>query len=196
MNTRSALLAFASVAALGGCASRIPPVEVTRFHLSGDIARGTAVAAPASNGNVVGLEQSTYETAVGRELSRVGFAPGDTGSARYTFTANVLRDSRAALARRSPISIGIGGGTGGYGGGVGGGVSFGLGGNRSRTTTVTELSVQLRERSTGSVVWEGRAQTEAPSNAPAAQPGLAAEKLAAALFRDFPGESGRTIRVP
>ena len=49
---------------------------------------------------------------------------------------------------------------------------------------------------TGAVVWEGRAQTEAPGNAPAAQPGLAADKLARALFQDFPGESGRTITVP
>jgi hypothetical protein len=45
-------------------------------------------------------------------------------------------------------------------------------------------------------VWEGRAETQAPANAPAAQPGLAADKLASALFKDFPGESGRTITVP
>ena len=32
--------------------------------------------------------------------------------------------------------------------------------------------------------------------APAAQPSLAAAKLAEALFRGFPGESGRTITVP
>ena len=50
--------------------------------------------------------------------------------------------------------------------------------------------------SDGAVVWEGRAQTEAPGNAPSAQPGLAADKLARALFQDFPGESGRTITVP
>ena len=35
-----------------------------------------------------------------------------------------------------------------------------------------------------------------PAKAPAAQPSLAAAKLADALFKDFPGESGRTISVP
>ena len=34
------------------------------------------------------------------------------------------------------------------------------------------------------------------AKAPAAQPSLAAAKLADALFKDFPGESGRTISVP
>jgi Domain of unknown function (DUF4136) len=175
---------------LGGCAASIPPVEVTRFHLGSAIVPGPV--APASVGG--GLERGSYDAAVARELARLGFAAGGA-SARYTFSTEVTRDTREALARRSPVSIGIGGGTGGYGGGVGAGVSFGLGGNRSRETVVTRLSVQLRERGGAGVVWEGRAETEAPSNAPAAQPGLAADKLAAALFKDFPGESGRTISV-
>lgn len=45
-------------------------------------------------------------------------------------------------------------------------------------------------------VWDGTATTTARVNSPAAQPGLAAEKLADALFADFPGESGRTITIP
>ena len=56
--------------------------------------------------------------------------------------------------------------------------------------------VQIRNRADKSVIWEGRAETEAPASAPAAQPGLAADKLAAALFKDFPGVSGQTVRVP
>jgi hypothetical protein len=54
----------------------------------------------------------------------------------------------------------------------------------------------MKRASDDLVVWEGRAQTEAPNTAPAAQPGLAADKLARALFQDFPGESGRTITIP
>jgi hypothetical protein len=56
--------------------------------------------------------------------------------------------------------------------------------------------VRIKRKADGVIVWEGRAQTEAPSNAPAAQPGLAADKLSRALFSGFPGESGKTIRVP
>jgi Domain of unknown function (DUF4136) len=182
----------ASALALGGCAASIPPVQVTRFHLTGDIARDTVTAAPG----IMSLEASSYRAAVERELNRVGFPSASSDAARYVFSAEITRDTRAALARRSPVTIGIGGGTGGYGGGVGLGASFGLGGNTSREVVITQLAVQLRRRADQSVVWEGRAETEAPDNSPSAQPGLAADKLAAALFRDFPGESGRTISVP
>ena len=184
-------MTIAAVLTLGGCAASIPPVQVTRFHLGGDIARGAVTPVATSST----LERGIYDAAVARELARLGF-PANDATARYTFSTEVTRDTRAALARRSPVTIGIGGGTGGYGGGVGLGASFGLGGNRSGQTVVTRLSVQLRERGGNGVVWEGRAETEAPSNAAAAQPGLAADKLASALFRDFPGVSGRTISVP
>ena len=43
--------------------------------------------------------------------------------------------------------------------------------------------------------WEGRAEYEARAGTPDASKSGAANRLAAALFRDFPGESGRTIRV-
>lgn len=193
MRTASTALTLALLTA--GCASSIPPVEVTRFHLNGQIARAPIAPAVTTGGNVSGLERSTYDAAVARELAQAGFAPArDFVGARYNYSLEVTRDSREALARRSPISIGIGGGSfgGGFGGGIG--ANFGIGGNRSRTTVITQLAVRITERG-GSTVWEGRAETEAPSNAPAAQPGLAAEKLARALFQGFPGESGRTIRV-
>jgi Domain of unknown function (DUF4136) len=184
-------LPLAAAMTLAGCAASIPPVQVTRFHLGGQIA--PAPVAPIALNN--SLERAAYDAAVARELARLGFAAGGA-EARYTFSTDVTRDTRAAAPKRSPITIGVGGGTGGYGGGVGIGASFGLGGNKSSEIVVTRLSVQLRERSTKNVVWEGRAETEAGSGAPAAQPGLAADKLAIALFKDFPGESGRTITVP
>ncbi len=184
-------LLLSTVFALGGCAASIPPVQVTRFHLGSEIARAPVAPVIIENS----LERAAYDAAVARELARLGFAAG-TAEARYTFSSEVARETRAAAPKRSPISIGIGGGTGGYGGGVGAGVSFGLGGKKNNEIVATRLSVQLRERGGKGVVWEGRAETEAPSNAPASQPGLAADKLAKALFKDFPGESGRTISVP
>ena len=184
------LISIAALA-LGGCAATIPPVQVTRFHLSADIARAPVTADTAGTS----LERAAYDAAVARELARLGFPTGDAVS-RYIFSTEVSRDTRTALAKRSPVTIGIGGGTGGYGGGVGLGASFGLGGNRSGQTVITRLSVQLRDRAAKSVVWEGRAETEGSPSSSAGQPGLAADKLAAALFKDFPGESGRTITVP
>ena len=189
MMTRALLLSTALV--LGGCAASIPPVQVTRFHLGSDIVRAPVAPVIVETS----LERAAYDAAVARELARLGFAAG-AADARYTFSTEITRDTRAAAPKRSPVSIGIGGGTGGYGGGVGAGVSFGIGGNKSNELVLTRLAVQLRERGGAGVVWEGRAETEAPMGAPAAQPGLAADKLAAALFKDFPGESGRTISVP
>jgi hypothetical protein len=61
--------------------------------------------------------------------------------------------------------------------------------------TATLLEVGIRRRSDGTVFWEGRAVTEARSGAPEAHSTAAVARLASALFRDFPGESGRTIRV-
>jgi hypothetical protein len=192
---RIRLLALVSVLALAGCAASIPPVQVTRFHLDGTIAPGTIALSPA-----LGLERATYEAAVTRELNKLGFANADSPGARYIVAVDIQRDSRDAGPRRSPVSIGLGGGVGGggYRGGgvgVGGGISFPIGKRRSVENVFTRISVRITDRTTGATVWEGRADTTATSNAPASQPGLAADKLATALFRDFPGVSGRTVTV-
>lgn len=189
-----------SALVLSGCAASIPPVQVTRFHLDGAIAPGTIALSPA-----IGLERQTYEAAVTRELNRLGFANADSPVARYIVAVDIQRDARDSGPRRSPFSIGLGGGVGGGGGGyrggggggggVGVGVSFPVGKSRSSEIVFTRISVRMTERATGTTVWEGRADTQSSSNAPASQPGLAADKLAVALFRDFPGVSGRTVTV-
>jgi hypothetical protein len=51
------------------------------------------------------------------------------------------------------------------------------------------LSVRIKRRSDGTLFWEGRAMD------PSGKGAVDAATLASALFRDFPGESGRTIRV-
>lgn len=178
--------------ALGGCATRLPPVEVTRFHLGQPIPPGTVFVEPAPGGD--GLEQQSYARAVEAELARLGYPGSALESAGYVVTIAVARDTREGLARRSPVSIGVGGGTGGYGSGVGLGVALSLGGNRG-AAIITQLEIKMKRRVDAAVVWEGRAELAARPKAPASQPGLAASKLAQALFSDFPGESGRTIAV-
>ncbi len=160
------------------------PVQVTRFATPEAIVPGPAAPMKAA----ASLEQSTYDAAVARELARIGFE--GTGTTRYDYTAEVTRDVRRDPVRRSPVTIGIGGGTGGWGGGFGIGGSFGVGSQRGRDTTFTRLFVQLRDRATGKTVWEGRAETESSGSN-----GERIERLAEALFRDFPGQTGRTISV-
>ncbi len=55
--------------------------------------------------------------------------------------------------------------------------------------------MRIDDSASGQALWEGRAIAAVPVKAPASQPGLAAAKLADALFKDFPGKSGRTISV-
>ena len=180
---RPCLILLASVA-MAASANAAPPVQVTRFSAMPDVARGPA--RPESP--TPSLEQRSYDEAVGRQLARLGFGPED--APRYTYSVEVSRETRDAPVRRSPLTIGIGGGTGGHGGGVGLGASFGFGGNRSREATTTLMFVRLREKDGGKIVWEGRAQTESrPTD------NAVVDRLAGALFRDFPGESGRTITV-
>ena len=55
-----------------------------------------------------------------------------------------------------------------------------------------KLDVRLKRRSEGSVFWQGQGTAE-PGSATARV--AAVQRLAEAVFRDFPGESGRTIRL-
>ena len=117
---------------------------------------------------------------------------GDLAAVGFTrATVGQFRD-------RPPVSIGLGGGSfsGGRRGGVGvgGGLSFGIGGKK-RDVIAGELQVQLRRRSDNTVVWEGRAMTESVSGTAGSDPRDGAARLAEAMFKDFPGESGITTTV-
>lgn len=192
------LLPAVLLASLAGCATAIPPVEVTRFHVDNP-ARSGSIAVEEMPGNPdVSLEFRTYAAAVDQELQRVGFTSAAPG-ARSDYVALVAfrRSFRPAGYGNDgrPVSVGVGGavGSGGYSG-LGLGIGINLSG-RPKDQVVTELQVQVRRRSDSTTIWEGRALTEAREGTPAAQPGLAAQKLAAALFGGYPGESGRTITV-
>jgi hypothetical protein len=190
------LAALVSVLALAGCATT-PATRVTRFHLDDSIARGEVAVEPLVPADKDSLEYQTYASIVGAELAKIGFteAPGLKQSEQVA-VISVERGSRETLAQRSPVSVGVGGGTGGYGGGgVGLGISFPIGKKRPNEIVVTRLSVQLKRRSEGTVIWEGRADTEAAAGTAAADPATTVRTLAAALFKDFPGVSGKTITV-
>ena len=176
------------------CTAKLPPVEVTRFHFSETVAAGTITTSALGDTDGTTIEFRTYDAAVKRELARLGYAEGSNPA--YSAEIGYSREARDRIAKSSPVTIGIGGGSFGRNVGVGLGTSFGIGGDKSRKTIISRLEVRLKRAADGAVVWEGRAQTEAPSNAPSAQPGLAADKLSRALFEGFPGESGKTILVP
>jgi hypothetical protein len=191
---------LSALALLAGCATGpvTTPPSVTRFHLGQPIARSVIAIEPSDPADASSLEFDAVADSVGRELTRLGWTV-EKSNARSEQVAIVSVQQEARVApRRSGFSIGLGGGTGSYGRGGGVGVGGGVNIPVGRTTdqiVATQLSVRIQRRSDATVAWEGRAEYEAGAGTPDAARAGAANRLAAALFRDFPGESGRTIRV-
>ena len=193
------LALLGATALVGGCTStsRGGPVDVTRYHLGLPMTERTTITIePMTGAAQISPEYQLYADAVQGELERLGYVRSTSDMASgYIAAVSFTRTSRGAFKDRPPVSIGLGGG--GYSGGrrgggvgLGGGLSFGIGG-KTRELFTSELWVQLRRRSDNTTVWEGRARTDSAGD----QPVDTAGKLAGALFKGFPGESGVTITV-
>ena len=176
----SALLLAASVAGcstMGGGEGAQGGTEVTRLHLGQPIARGRIAveAFDAADANMP--EFANYAAAVGSQLSRLGWTlVTATGQSEQVALVDVEQGSRGALQGRGMRT--------------GAGAAPAAAGSPS-DAQATMLEVSIKRRSDGSVIWEGRALSEAGSSGRTA----AVQRLSEALFRDFPGESGRTIRT-
>jgi hypothetical protein len=196
----SGLAAFSALTLVAGCATddMVSGVSVTRFHLGQPIARGPIAVESVDPRDASGLEFAQISASVARELTRLGWTVVPNNASEQVAMVSLTQQPREA-ERRSSVSIGIGGGTGSYGrhGGVavGGGVAIPVSGGGSALVIGSQLSVRIQRRSDATVAWEGRALAEAHAGTPPASRAAAADRLAAALFRDFPGESGRTIRA-
>ncbi len=196
MTIHRTLPLVAALALLGGCTTSMTPVEVTRFHVDA-VPRGESVAvvaAPGADGTTI--EYRTYANAVRAALGRSGFAVVDAGGAAPLVASIDYATSidRPIDTRGKPVSGYVSGGGGTYGGGVGVGIGINLSGP-PKAIIASRLAVRLQRRATSEALWEGRAETRAREGTPGAQPGIAAGKLADALFRDYPGQSGATITV-
>jgi len=187
--------ALAGAFTLSGCVAPVGPVEVTRFHAPGAVplGQGTVSVEPAP-GQQDGIEFRTYAGAVMRELQRIGYvdAASGGGPGRHVATLSIERNSFRPGRDGSPVSVGVGGSTGSYGSGLGVGIGIDLSGPPPEQTE-TRMHVMIRERATGQTIWEGRARFAVRGDSPLAQTPLGAAKMAEALFKDFPGQSGETI---
>jgi hypothetical protein len=207
--SRASILRSAALAAavsLAGCATTGgSPVQVTRFHLDQPIAPGSfAVETGLTEGRPPALgpdslESKSYNDIVAGEMTHLGFTPAASlTAAELVATVNVDRGTREDYRRGGGgISLGIGGASFGRhsGIGLGTGVTVPVGGNQAHYIVGTRMRVQIKRTSDGTVIWEGRAMTEAPAASDAGQPAVAVATLAHAMFMGFPGESGHTITV-
>lgn len=198
--TIGTMAAMAVALLSAGCTTtgRNPGVDVTRFHLNQPVNRGTFAIEPLSTNTTVSPEFQTYANAVGREMEKLGFRATQASPSDYIVAVSFVRASRGFVEKRPPVSIGLGAGGGNFGRGgglgLGGGLGFGLGGGQ-REVVGSELAVQIRRRADATTIWEGRAVTDALEQTPGAQPVFQADRLANAMFRNFPGESGITTTV-
>jgi hypothetical protein len=171
----AASLAACSTTGGGGDAAGGP--EVTTTHLGQQIARGPIAVEAFDQADANNPEFGSYASSVAQQLTRLGWTvvTPPTRSEQVALV-DVQQGSRASLASR----IGVPGAAAAAG---------------ASANLATSLDVRIRRRSDGSVIWEGRAVSDAPASSAAAGRPAAVQALAAALFRDFPGISGRTIRA-
>lgn len=182
MNRLIGGIALAAALALAGCAglrggsggaSAAGAVDVTRTHLGQVFTRAQIAVEPVNAADANDPEFRAFAAAVERQLARWGYAiAANRPASEQIARVSVSQGSRAALTTGWPAGLGPG--------------------SREANSLATMLDVRIQRRSDGTAVWQGRAVTEAPPGTPR---GPLVERLAQALFRDFPGESGRTIRV-
>lgn len=190
-----------SALALSACAAPayVSPVEVTRFvgNAPASLQGGAIAVQPAGGQETRSLEYGIYEEAVRQALARQGFSVASGSGPLVALVSVDNAVKQAGYGRRSPVSVGGGASTGSYGSGVGVGVGIDLGSLAGPPPDEidTQLSVSIRPAEGDEALWEGRALMTATTNSDYADPAAAAQRLADALFQDFPGNDGETIEV-
>lgn len=192
----TALAATVLVLGLGACVAPVGPVEVTRFHVADTavLGRGTIAVISAPGTDATSLSFRAYQAAVMRELVRLGYTEAAPGTATQLAELRLERRVYRPERSRSPVSVGLGGSTGSYGSGLGLGLGIDLSG-RPKEQTETQIGVMIRDAASKDSLWEGRANFAVRSDSPLAGGELGAAKMAEALFKGFPGQSGETIEV-
>lgn len=189
-------LVLAAVTPLTGCVAPVGPVEVTRFHVAdvSPLGRGAIAVEPAPGVDGTAIEWRSYQVAVMRQLVLAGYTEAASGAGDQVAQVRLERVTFKPARPRKAINVGLGGATGSAGSAVGLGVGIDLT-PRPAQQVETRLAVTIRQRSSGAVLWEGRASFTVGAGSPLADTALGAPKMAAALFKGFPGPSGETILV-
>lgn len=188
-----------TAATLSACAT-VPtsPVEVTRFHQPatvGQLGQTSIFIETASDVDLGALELAPYKQAVARELAAKGYRETSRDQAAQIAVLSLDRFISEPRPKEGPVSVGVGGSTGSYGSGVGLGIGINLGGKKSAQQIATQMAVRIRNAASGDALWEGRANFSVGTNSPLAGGEANAATIAAALFREFPGNSGETTEV-
>lgn len=188
---KSRIVAATSVAlllALSACGGGGMYADVARFHTNQPINRGSIAIVSADASNAGSLEFRTHAETVAVEMRRLGFTTGlPADQVQYLATLDITQ-SDGQMVTRPGTQVAVPTGP----------VQVQVPVGRNRTVTqnrTTLLSVQIMRRADSQMIWEGRASKEAPANSREATLTWAVPALAGALFQDFPGTPGQTVRV-
>lgn len=213
------LLPLAAALALSAC---VAPFEarVARFQQLPPPSGTSFVIEPRDKANEGGLEFATYANLVRQKLVAAGYqeaSSADTAALTVQLDYTVSAPREKVQSRLGGFGGGFGGwgpgfgwgpywggGWGGFGGGFGGwGGGFGGfgggwgggwgGGNDvySVTNYNTTVAMRINRNADKKSVFEGRAETVSSSNNMA----RLVPNLVTAMFTNFPGSSGETVRV-
>ncbi len=210
------MIPLTALAALAGCAPTFE-ARVARFQQLPPPSGQSFVIEPRDKENVGGLEFATYANLVRQKLLSSGYseAPNADAAALTVMLDYDVGAPREKVQSRpgwgggfggfgpgfgwNPYWGRVGGWGGGWGGGFGGwgggfgGFGGGFGGNDVYSVTQYNSTVALKITRTAdkSSVFEGRAETVSSSN----NLTQLVPNLVTAIFTNFPGNSGETVRV-
>jgi len=193
---------LALAASLAACATPFK-ADVSRFAAPLPAPQGQTFAVVADDPSLAGgLEFGLYADEVSQELQRVGYEPAaspETADLIVRFDYGV-DDGRERVRTTPGAGFGGFGPWGGFGGfgGFRNNFAFGFydpflaGPNvRSYTIYTGEIDLKIDRASTGERLFEGRAESVSRSN----RLQTIVPNLVDAMFTDFPGSSGETLRI-
>ena len=201
MATPLRIIATGLVLGLAAACATPFSADVTRFHSSSLTSGGSFFIQPAGAQSPGGLEFQTYAGEVSRSLEARGFRPATSAAAAdYLVTMGFGVDQGQVEIYTTPgfssrVWTGWGWGRPGFGGwydpwfGPWGG-PFDYPEVRSRIRFQSFVAITM-QRTNGPVLFEGRALAESQSR----DLTRLVPQLVTALFTDFPGRSGQTVRV-
>lgn len=174
-------------------------VEVARFRADGAAAaalgQGTVsvVAAPTGAGDAASPELAIYEAAVVDRLAKVGYdvATADPNGGQITELRVLHGVAEPAEAPHKPVSGAMTMGVSNHGSMLGMALAVDLS-KPAKALISTRLEARIKDRRSGAVLWEARADIVTRDGDPRWGQQAIAARLAGALFDGFPGQVGES----